>query len=339
MEKTHAIRMVLSVLEQIQKARQVGGFAVFCAVILRLYLAGLPAKLLQPENIPFRKYLETGQNVRSLPSNGKKYDFTSESAVPMLPEQPEIEILPAFSQQDAAQVYDTCGAEPDTGSLLTRQLDWQLDSGEPTVLILHTHATESYTKAGEDYIESSDYRTLDDGYNLVSIGDRVAARLEAEGIHVIHDRLLHDYPSYNSAYVHARKTLKKYLADNPGIQLVLDLHRDAVSTKAGQMCTEAIIDGQPGAQLMLVMGTGNAGRTNAYWEDNLAVALKLHVLLERENPGIMRPINLRSQRFNQDLLPGTLLVEIGAAGNTRQEALLAADALAEGIAALKHGSG
>lgn len=329
-------------MEQVQRARQVGSFAVFCAVLLRLFVSDLPARLLQPENIPFLIYIETGRYVRSLPSDEKKYDFASESSIPLLPKTPELpetEQLPIFSEADAVSITDTCGAKPSVSELLTQKLDWCLDSGEPTVLIYHTHATESYTATEEGYLASAEYRTLDDGYNLVSIGDRVAEKLEAEGICVIHDRQLHDYPSYNSAYAHARKSLKELLAQYPTIQLVLDLHRDAATTSSGQMRTQALIHGSTGAQLMLVMGTGSGGQSNAYWLDNLSAAFKLHVLLERENPGIMRPVNLRAQRFNQDLQPGMLLVEVGAAGNTRQEALLAADALAEGIAALKHGSG
>ena len=67
-------------------------------------------------------------------------------------------------------------------------------------------------------------------------------------------------------------------------------------------------------------------------------ALKLQNQLERQTPGITRPLQLRSQRFNQDLSPGGLLIEVGAAGNTRQEALLAAEKLAEGIIALAEGT-
>jgi stage II sporulation protein P len=87
---------------------------------------------------------------------------------------------------------------------------------------------------------------------------------------------------------------------------------------------------------MTVCGT-DTNLHNPNWKENLALALKLHVLLERENPGIMRPVNLRSQRFNQDLSAGALLIEVGAAGNTRKEALLTARKLAEAIVTLAGG--
>ena len=70
----------------------------------------------------------------------------------------------------------------------------------------------------------------------------------------------------------------------------------------------------------------------------MALALKLHVLLERNDPGICRPISFRTERFNQDMSPGAMLIEVGAAGDTLQQALTAAEALAEGITQLARGT-
>ena len=88
----------------------------------------------------------------------------------------------------------------------------------------------------------------------------------------------------------------------------------------------------------VAMGTDEAGLSHPDWEENLSLALKLHARLEQQCPGIMRPLILRSQRFNQDMSPGALLVEVGAAGNTHDEALAAAEQLAEAIAALTLGT-
>jgi stage II sporulation protein P len=206
------------------------------------------------------------------------------------------------------------------------------------VLILHTHTTESYTRAGENYVETSDYRTLNEDYNMLSIGARVAEILEENGITVVHDRTLHDYPSYNGSYNHARKSMQTYLRQYPGIRLVLDLHRDATDGESGQLRTLSTIGGKTAAQLMLVMGTDEAGLTHDNWQQNLALALKLQAQLERQAPGITRPTILRAQRFNQDLSTGALLVEVGAAGNTHHEAMLAAEELAKAIVALSKGT-
>ena len=119
----------------------------------------------------------------------------------------------------------------------------------------------------------------------------------------------------------------------PSIRLVLDLHRDAAGEGTSQMRTSAIADGERSAQLMLVMGTNYET-----YPDNLSLALKVQAQLERQCPGITRPLQLRAARFNQDLCPGSLLVEVGAAGNTHPEARRAADQLAKAIVALADGT-
>ena len=118
------------------------------------------------------------------------------------------------------------------------------------------------------------------------------------------------------------------MQEYPEICLVLDLHRDAGVGDYGSLVTAATVGGQKSAQIMMVVGTDGSGKIHPNWQDNLSLALKLSALLERENPGITRNIELREQRFNMDLSPGSLLVEVGAAGNTLQEAKIAANALA-----------
>ena len=157
--------------------------------------------------------------------------------------------------------------------------------------------------------------------------------LGENGIDAVQDREIHDYPSYNGSYTDARNYIRAYLEEYPTIQLVLDLHRDAAEGANGQLRTLANVNGEKAAQLMVVLGTNHEA-----YEENLSLALKLHAQLETQCPGITRPLQLRSQRFNQDLCPGALLIEVGAAGNTHDEAMLAAEQLAEAIAALARGT-
>lgn len=311
-----------------QRTRRFSASVVLCACILRLGLAGLPALL-------FPIYSETGQDVRFSASLEDLPWHFRESPAPWIPEAK----LPEFSAEDLQRVsmdYD-CALRPDLEELLKMPLDWNLKGAEPAVLILHTHTTESYAKGTDDYTESASYRTLEEAHNMLSIGQTVAEILTEAGITVIHDRQIHDYPSYNGSYVHSRSSTEKILEENPGICLILDLHRDALETEGKQMRTLTQVEGETAAQLMMVVGTDVSRQNHKNWKENLALALKLHVLLERENPGIMRPVNLRSQRFNQDLSTGALLIEVGAAGNTRKEALLTARKLAEAIVTLAGG--
>ena len=328
-----------------RRARRVGVTVILCALIFRLYDAGAfrwaAEKLTAPDTAAFLLFLETGRRAEA--GEGYAFTFLPESAAPAfardtLPETtgetvPQTD-PPGPAQEEAVSVYYACSLRPDPEELLARPLTLDLSGDGPTVLILHTHTTESYTKDGEDYVETSDYRTLNEDYNMLSIGAEVARLLEAGGVTVLQDRSLHDYPSYNGSYSDARKAIREYLSQYPTIRLVLDLHRDAADTPSGQLRTLAATDGGASAQLMLVMGSSASGLKHPNWEQNLSLALKLQAVLERETPDITRSTVLRAQRFNQDLSPGCLLVEVGAAGNTHDEALRAAGKLAEGILAL-----
>ncbi len=304
------------------------------AVLVRLGAGGAFAPvgqvLGQPAVASFLVYLQTGRMVR----------LSMDAPLPVVT-VPEQRSSPVFFEAEDAEAVDiqyNCDYRPDLAELLTQPLDWDLTGEAPSVLILHTHATECYTKsAGEDFEESGDYRTLDEGYNLVSLGKLVAERLEDAGISVLHDTQFHDYPSYNGSYDHAAAATQAALAQYPSIRLVIDLHRDAADTAYGQMVTKCAIGEDTGAQLMFVVGTDEGPLEHPDWRENLSLALKLQVLLERENPGICRKMNLTYNRYNQHLGDYALLVEVGAAGNTLDEAKLAAAELADAIIRLKNG--
>lgn len=326
-----------------------GACVIVCALLLRLAVSGFfqPVVdfLAKPNISSFLIYLETGRIVRFSQSSEVLQVFSYESATPDF----ALEFMasqkgtppPVFTAEDAAAVEfkNSAGLSIDTAALMEKPLQWDLTGEAPTVLILHTHATESYTRsAGEDYEESAAFRTLDENFNMISVGDYLAKLLEAGGITVLHDRELHDYPSYNGSYSHARKSTEACLQENPSICLVLDLHRDASADLNDQMRTQATVNGKPSAQIMFVVGTNGSGLRHPNWEENLSLAMKLQVQLERRAPGICRKINLRAQRFNQDESPGALIVEVGAAGNTHKEALTAMEVLAQAIVDLSHGA-
>ncbi len=331
-------------MHQHQGSLRVGAAAICCALGLRLLAGGILTPvinwLLKPETTAFLIYLETGRNVRFSPSLAEISNSAGESPPPQLPVAPVINppVFEAGQAQDIEIAY-SCGYRPDLGALLAQPLGWDLTVSEPTVLIIHTHATESYTRAPEeDYEESAAFRTLDTGYNMVSIGDRLTQVLTAGGITVIHDRQLLDHPSYNGSYTRAREVIQEWLKKYPSIQLVLDLHRDASGDLNNQMKTGVTWDGVDYAGMMLVMGTNASGQYHPKWKENLALGLKLQCLLEEQVPGITRPISLRPTRFNQDLTAGSLLIEMGAAGDTREKALHAAEQLGEALLALARGS-
>lgn len=323
-------------MKNLKRARRVGTTAVCFAVILRLFAAGVPEifwlRWIKPNIDSLLTKQETGRNVRFSSSIEPFSPSFMESPPPFIPESTEPP-LPAFSGSEEVELYYAVRKQPDIQALLAKPLQWNLFGKEPSVLILHTHTTESYSRQGEDYKESSSWRTLDEQYNMRSIGTLVAEILEAKGIRVVQDENTHDYPSYNGSYIRSRQSVREALREYPGICLILDLHRDAAGEGGKQLRTAAQVGNETSAQLMIVIGTNHEG-----YEENLSLGLKLHVQLEQQAPGIMRPLQLRSQRFNQDLSPGALLIEVGAAGNSHKEARLAAEQLAEAIAALAKGT-
>ena len=173
-----------------------------------------------------------------------------------------------------------------------------LGEGSPQILILHTHGSESYTPAEtEGIVWSGDHRTTDSRYNVVAVGDAMAEVFSAAGISVLHDRTLYDYPSYNDAYDRSLTAINDYLARYPSISFVLDVHRDAIED-----------------------GEGNQYKVVCETEEGTSAQMTL-----------CRPILLRNSRYNQHATTGSLLVEIGAAGNSPEEAALAAKLFAEGM--------
>lgn len=245
-----------------------------------------------------------------------------------------------FSGEDLAllEVNNLTGYTIDPEDILSEPLHWDLTQEGPAVLILHTHATESYRNT-DQYVESAAFRTLDENHNVLSIGAEVASILEAGGIQVLHDTTLHDDPSYNDAYYNARQAITDTLARYPSIRLILDLHRDAAEDDRGeQIAYTSSLGGQTAAQLMIVAGSDAGGLSYPNWQENLDIAVKLQTVLQRRAPGICRPLSFRAQRYNQDLHPGALLVEVGSAGNTHEEAILAARELAYGILDMAYGT-
>ncbi len=247
-----------------------------------------------------------------------------------LPQEPEVAPL-VFTAQEAQDIVfrGNCTYTVDAQALLSRPLNWQAGTDGPQVLVIHTHASEAYT--GEDYTPSGSYRTLDDEKNVIAVGDALTQELEARDVRVIHDRSLNDYPDYNSSYTVTREKIEDYLAQYPSLVMVLDIHRDA----AEEPFREAVdIAGETCAKVMLVVGTDEGGLYHPYWRENLSCALKLQALLERIAPGICRQLNLRQERFNQQETLGSLIIEVGATGNSLTEAVASAKYIAQAVAQL-----
>ncbi len=222
----------------------------------------------------------------------------------------------------------------DTSALLNAPVPIKQPGSDPLVLIVHTHSTESYTPSQNyNYTPTSNSRTTDKNYNIIRVGDEFEKGLRENGINVIHDTSLNDYPSYNGSYKKTLGVIEEYLKKYPSIQIVLDVHRDSMTASDGtkyKVSTE--IDGKKCAQLMIVAGTSQGGLPHPDWRENLKLALKFQSKLNSDYNKIARPLSLRTERFNTHATKGSMIIEVGTDGNTLDEAILCASYASKSIA-------
>lgn len=232
-------------------------------------------------------------------------------------------------------IKNTSGARVDIAEELGKGSKIKIKKNEePQVLIIHTHATESFMDEERDFYTAADKsRTTDNNKNITHLGEIIAKKLNDAGIKTLQDKTLHDYPSYTGSYTRSAKTVNEYLSKYPSIKVVIDLHRDSISLEGSNRAKPTIeINGKKAAQIMLCMGS-ETGTVTGYpnWRENLRFAIKYQQTIEALYPSLARPLLLRSSKYNQNLSVGSILLEIGTESNTLKEveysATLAAEAL------------
>ncbi len=244
-----------------------------------------------------------------------------------------VTVMPSDSLEHAAGVYlkNETSFEIDVLSYLEAELPEEVRTAPQHVIIVHTHASEAYYPQGEnEYIPTDVQRTEDDRYNVIRVGDLIAEQLKTCGIAVTHIREIFDYPSYAGSYTRALESLEEAIGSDPETNIVIDIHRDAITSSDGS-AYRLVSDTDEGraAQMMFVVGTGESGLDHPDWRQNLTFAIHLQKYLVDRYPDLMRPIALSVSRYNQHLTKGSLILEIGAAGNLLEEALLSARLFSE----------
>lgn len=237
-------------------------------------------------------------------------------------------------------IHNETPYHPSVAALLERDVSFEgSNAGEPLVLILHTHTSEAFLPSGTRYVEGrlgdATY-SRDEARNILSVGAVLCETLKQKGITAIHCTVMHDDPTLGGAYARADATIAEYLERYPGISLVVDLHRDAITTADGSFVRSvAEVSGEgTTAQVMAVVGTNGNGTAFDHWEENLALALQLRELLNADGASVCRPVSLRNSSYNQEMAPHALLLEIGTAANSVEEAERAAVLVGEALARL-----
>ena len=231
-----------------------------------------------------------------------------------------------------ASAQNTLTLAAEAAKPLSLSLDGSSD--EPQVLIVHTHTTESYDPNDIGYYDSEHpTRSTLDSENMIAVGEAMCRALHALGINAVHATEYHDYPSYTGAYTRSRETVRQYLLRYPSIKVVLDLHRDGIQRDDGtRVKPTAEIEGRKAAQLMLVVNADDGSGNMPYQAENLRFAARLQDTLQRRFPSLARPVLFDERKYNQDLMPGCLLVEIGSESSTLAEACYSAELLAACLA-------
>ena len=234
-------------------------------------------------------------------------------------------LLGNFYTVDSSTMIDSDLLNAD--DLLGRSMKIDTGTDGPKVLIYHTHSQEEF----------ADSTPGDTSTSIVGVGEYLTQLLNKKGIETIHDMGVYDIINgkldRSNAYEYAGEAVEKVLAENPTIEVVIDLHRDGVA-EGTHLVTE--INGKPTAKIMFFNGLSRS-RTNGnidylpnpYIQDNLAFSLQMQIDAENKYPGFVRHIYLRAYRYNLHLMPKSLLVEAGAQTNTVEEMMNAMEVLSE----------
>ena len=245
-----------------------------------------------------------------------------------------------YSKQNATAEYNeiylrntTLNHTVNIEEYLNKQVYAYIDKDKPSVLIYHTHTTETYEILDRKYYTNErSTRSDNEKENMVRVGEEICKILEENGYKTIHDKTVYD-ESVNGAYDRSRARVSKILKDNPSIQIVLDVHRDSIYQKDGaRIKTVTEIKGKKAAQIMLISGCEDGNVTNfPNWQKNLTFAINLQKILINENKTLMRPLMFSSRKYNMDLVPCALSIEIGTDANTLSEAIYSAQLFANSL--------
>lgn len=269
---------------------------------------------------------ENGNELAETEQNGDGMDKVLEAAAGIIPKE---------KLMDYNYVLNNFYVVPSVTSLRPQVLDLdkisqvdlriEKDSTVPQILVFHTHSQEKFADSEEN------------GMSIVNVGDRLVNLLQEQyGYNVIHLTDEFDMAGgvldRSEAYTYANTKLDEVLAQNPSIQVVIDLHRDGVDASK-HLVTE--IDGKQTARIMLFNGisyTKEQGEIdylpNPYITENLAMTYKMFLLGKINYPDLFRCIYISGYRYCLHHVPRSMLIEAGAQTNTYEEVYNAMEPLA-----------
>lgn len=260
--------------------------------------------------------------------NSAKKNYKKQNAVGKTSEEPYQGggTILSYGNLQIQSKIPTAFYKPDVKALFETGSDLKIkDKSKPTILVYHSHTTESYSLLDLGYYIKSGSRSKDKSKNMVRVGDELVEYLEKAGFNVIHDTEIHDV-DYNSAYDSSRMSIEKYLEKYPSIEITIDVHRDAITYSNGTKVKPTTkINGKKAARMMIISGC-EYGRVKNFpdWQDNLRFDLQVQNKVNELYDGLMRPVLFGERKYNMNQTHYSFLLEIGTDGNTLDEACYSA---------------
>ena len=222
----------------------------------------------------------------------------------------------------------------EVSKLLNKDLTISKKNEGPQILVYHTHSQEAF----------ADSVPGDESTTILGVGEHLSEILRSEyGYDVLHYTGKYDVETRDDAYANALPDIERVLAENPTIEVIIDLHRDSMPEGTKLVMD---LDGRPTARFMFFNGLSRTRKTgniaylyNENQEDNLAFSFQMQLKAAEYYPGLTRKIYLKGYRYNMHLRPRTTLIELGAQNNTVEEAMNACDPLAHIIDMVLSGEG
>ncbi len=188
----------------------------------------------------------------------------------------------------------------------------------PEVFIYHSHTSESYMP-----ISTGNFHTMDDKYNVLSVGRIMTQVLEKQYKYkVLHDKTYHDTVSYAYSYANSLISLKENINKHKSLKVFLDVHRDGFSSSLKQEQIDerkkgytVKVDKKDAARVMLVIG-----KQNPNYEELEKFAVYIKKKMDKLYPGLFLRIDKKDAKYNQYVSDYSMLIEIGCSYNTIEEA-------------------
>ena len=242
----------------------------------------------------------------------------------------------AIDEVETAQVFASSGnsgafpPQPESGIQIEFVKKNDVAPRQQRILIYHTHTHEAYEQVeGDPYEALEAWRTADAGHSVVRVGEALASRLRRYGLDVVHDATDHEGSQLSTAYTRSLATLMRY---RERFDLYIDLHRDAYIE--GDPITVTSNTGEAMAPVMLLIGNGNGFDVKPWYDQNLSFAQALEARINREAPGLCKPVLVKDGRYNQNIGVFSVLIEVGHNQNTLVQACNSVAPIARAIYSL-----